>query len=149
MEAHLNMTGWVGTEVETRVTRTGFTTASFRLACTPRIRRQGDWSDGETTWLSVTCFRALAENVGSSVAKGDPVLVSGRLRTNAWTDPDGERHERLVLEATTVGHDLSRGRSVFTKTERSQPEDDVDEMVREGLMAVEDAARQEPAAAFA
>ncbi len=137
MDAHLYMTGWVGTDVESRTTRTGLSTASFRLACTPRLRRGGDWVDGETSWVTVTCYRALAENVASSVAKGEPVTVAGKLRTNAWVDADGTRHERQVLEATVVGHDLTRGTSTFSRRERTASEEEPDDAVRELILSVE------------
>lgn len=116
MEAYVHMTGHVGGDVDFR--QHSVATASFRLACTPRINRGGDWSDGETTWLTVTCFRSLAENAASSIRKGDPVLVVGRLRTQVWTK-DGVPQERMVLEALTVGHDLTRGTSAFHRSERS------------------------------
>lgn len=119
MEAMISMTGHVGADVESRVIRqTNTVTATFRLACTPRVRRRGEWADGETTWLTVTCYRALAENVAVSVGKGDPVTVLGKLRTQVWHDDNGERHERTVLEATSVGHDLARGTTEFRRVER-------------------------------
>ena len=86
MEAVVHITGYAGTEIETRANGT---VAKFRLACTPRVRTKGEWGDGNTTWIEVSCFRALAEHVASSIRKGDPVVVIGRLRTNAW-EKDGQ-----------------------------------------------------------
>jgi single-strand DNA-binding protein len=122
MDAQLSMTGWVGSEVEFRHTQaTGTSRATFRLACTPRVRRQGTWTDDPTTWLTITCWRSLAEHVGSSLGKGEPVLVIGRLRTQTWDDDQGGKHERLVLDATSVGHDLSKGTAAFRRAQRQQP----------------------------
>lgn len=118
MEMTVTMTGNVGSEVEHRVTRTGVATASFRMACTPRVYREGEWRDQPTTWIGVECFRALADNVTSSLGKGEPVIVQGRLRTRSWTDATGVLHERLVIEATSLGHDLSRGTSAFRRVNR-------------------------------
>ena len=118
MEMAVTVTGNVGSPVEHRVTRTGLTTAQFRLACTPRVFRDGVWHDQPTTWIGIECFRGLADNVASSLGKGDPVVVQGRLRTRSWTDTDGVVHERLVVEATTIGHDLNRGTSAFRKVNR-------------------------------
>lgn len=138
MEAHLHMTGWAGTDVETRVTaRAQASTASFRLACTPRLRRNGEWCDGDTTWITVTCYRTLADNVASSVTKGDPVLVSGRLRTNTWVDAEGQRQERLLLEASSVGHDLSRGTASFARNERPAAVEEGDDGLHQLLLSVE------------
>ncbi|HEX5384760.1 MAG TPA: single-stranded DNA-binding protein [Propionibacteriaceae bacterium] len=132
MEAQVQITGYAGTEVESRGNGT---VSAFRLACTPRIKTKNGWSDGNTTWLEVACFRTLAQHVAQSVRKGDPVLVVGKLRTNVW-EKDGQTHERLVLEADMVGHDLNRGTSIFQRPPRvpstdsrdtqAPPEDDVD-----------------------
>ena len=114
MEAQVHITGYAGTEVESRGNGT---VSAFRLACTPRIRTKSGWTDGNTTWIEVACFRTLAQHVAQSVHKGDPVLVVGKLRTNVW-EKDGQTYERLVLEADMVGHDLNRGTSAFQRTPR-------------------------------
>ena len=124
MEMAVTMTGNVGSEVDHRVTRTGLTTASFRMACTPRVYKDGEWHDQATTWIGVECFRGLADNVASSLGKGEPVVVQGRLRTRSWTDTNGALHERLVIEATAVGHDLNRGTSAFRRVQRTIAEPD-------------------------
>jgi single-strand DNA-binding protein len=118
MDISVTLTGYVGGDIESRSTKSGLPMATFRVGTTPRIRRDNEWTDGPTTWVSVTCFRALADNVAASLHKGDPVIVSGRFRTQAWVDAGNESHERLVLEAAQVGHDLTRGRSRFERTRR-------------------------------
>jgi single-strand DNA-binding protein len=118
MDAQIWMTGNVGSEVEYRQVRDDLAFASFRLACTPRTRKAGDWVDGETTWIAVSCSRSLAEHVKSSVGKGDPVIVVGRLRTTRWTDTQGVDQERMIIEATSIGHDLTRGTAAFRKAIR-------------------------------
>ena len=118
MDAQIWMTGNVGSEVEYRQVRDDLAFASFRLACTPRTRKAGDWVDGETTWIAVSCSRSLAEHMKSSVGKGDPVIVVGRLRTTRWTDNQGVDQERMIIEATSIGHDLTRGTAAFRKAIR-------------------------------
>ena len=101
----------------------------------------------------MSCFRLLAEHVAASVRKGDPVIVVGKLRTNVW-EKDGQTHERLVLEADMVGHDLNRGTSAFQRrprlsstdsreTDGSPPDDEVEAA---GLSAEERAAQTVQAA---
>lgn len=115
MDALVTLTGNVGTEIELR--QNGWSAASFRLAHTPRFTKDGTWVNGETTWITVDTYRALAEHVAHSVSKGDPVMVVGRLRTKSWTDrATGEVQERLVIEAISVGHDLSKGVAMFRRT---------------------------------
>ena len=142
MEAVVHLTGYAGTEVEIKGNGA---VSKFRLACTPRIRSKGEWGDGNTTWIDVSCFRGLADHVAASVRKGDPVVVIGRLRTNVW-DQDGQSRSRLVVEAETIGHDLNRGTAVFRRPARSETEGrDIeppdDELDGPGLPAEERAAQ--------
>ncbi|MFT4217026.1 MAG: single-stranded DNA-binding protein [Micropruina sp.] len=130
MDATITVTGNVGSDIDVRTDDTNeWAYAAFRLACTPRFVRNGSWRDGDTTWLNVNCRnRQLSLNVQASVAKGDPLIVTGRLTTWAWTNTEtGELRERLVLEAVAVGHDLSRGTTAFKKTERSSQQPPVDD----------------------
>ncbi|HSE69478.1 MAG TPA: single-stranded DNA-binding protein [Nocardioidaceae bacterium] len=110
--------GWVGGDVTHRETKDG-NVVNFRVGSTPRIRkRSGEWVDGETTWFSVSAWRSLADNIRDSVRKGDAVVVHGRLRTDVWTREDGQTSTTFVVEATVVGHDLTRGQSTFMKSTR-------------------------------
>jgi single-strand DNA-binding protein len=135
-EASVTFQGWVGNDVVHRETAQG-PVANFRVGTTPRIRkRNGDWVDGPTSWFSVTCWRALADHVRDSVRKGEPVLVHGRLRTDVWEREDGQSSVTYVVEATSVGHDLTRGTTVFVKAvrpERTETEDDADSALKELL----------------
>ncbi len=114
MDAHITVTGNIGTDIDYRA-YDGFSRANFRLASTPRIRRGAEWTDGTTTWVNVECANRIAENARDSLVKGDPVVVTGRLRTRVW-EAEGTRHEKLVVEATSIGHDLGRGTTQFTKS---------------------------------
>lgn len=134
MDAHVHLNGNVGGDVEYR--NNSVPVASFRLANTPRVRKSGEWVDGHTTWLTVTCFRALATNAAASLRRGDPVLVSGRLRTNVWSK-DGVDYERLVLEAVSVGHDLTWGTSAFRRVARTAGPTDKSDDVGELISTVE------------
>lgn len=125
MDATIIVTGNVGSDIDVRSDDTNeWAYASFRLACTPRVHRNGNWRDGGTLWLNVNCRnKALSLNVRTSVGKGDPVIVTGRLTTWSWTDKEtGVVNDRLVLEAVTVGHDLTRGISSFRRAERATAE---------------------------
>lgn len=87
----------------------------FSLAQTPRVRRGGEWCDGETTWYRVTCWRRLAEHVRASVKAGQPVVVGGRLTTSRWVARDGATRVDFEIEAQWVAHDLRWGTTEFTK----------------------------------
>lgn len=91
---------------------------NFSMAMTQRVRSNGEWGDGPTTWVRVTAWRLLADHVRDSLRKGDAVIVSGRVDTHRWTDERGGVHDELTIEANHVGHDLRRGVSQFRRTSR-------------------------------
>ena len=126
MESTMIVNGYVGHDIELRHTKTGVPTVSFRVATTPRMKTDTGWTDGTTTWTTVVCYWGLAEHVATCVHRGDPVIIHGKVRTQAWNDAQGVAHEKLVLEAKSVGYDLSHGSQAFTKgVVRSNPPESV------------------------
>jgi single-strand DNA-binding protein len=116
-EPVITLAGNVGADPRHRVTPTGQSVTDFRLAVTPRRRERGTerWSDQPTLWFTVTSWSKLADNVFSSVHKGDRVVVSGALSLATWRNDQGVEHERLEITATSVGLDLQKGTAVYTK----------------------------------
>ena len=117
MSDQVTVAGLVATTPRHLVTQDGLPITSFRLASSHRKfdRNQNKWIDGETNWFTVTSFRQLAINSAGSVAKGDRVIVTGKLRVRDWDN--GERAGTSVeIEADAIGHDLCWGNSAFTRT---------------------------------
>jgi single-strand DNA-binding protein len=136
-ETYLTVSGVVASDPRAVVLDNNVRITSFRLASTRRRRdRSGQWVDGETNWLNVTCWRNLATNVAESVAKRDRVVVHGRLRVRKWTTAEGDGRLSVEVEADAVGHDLVYGTSVYTRIRRAEPVEQpgraaADELVRE------------------
>lgn len=107
-----------GNAVEDPVRRTtsgGDPFVHFRLASTPRRRTaSGDYVDGDTSFVDVHAFRGLARNAAVSIAKGQPLVVHGRLRVREWTSGES-RGTNVEIEAAHIGHDLRWGSAAFTK----------------------------------
>ncbi|WP_336659226.1 single-stranded DNA-binding protein [Leucobacter sp. USHLN153] len=89
---------------------------SFRLASTERRfdTERKQWVDGETNWFTVNTFRTMAEHAAESFAKGDRVVVNGRLRVRHW-EKDDKSGTSVDIEADAVGHDLRWGVTRFTR----------------------------------
>ncbi|MYS24850.1 single-strand DNA-binding protein [Streptomyces sp. DvalAA-14] len=115
-ETLVTVVGNVATEPETHVTATGVPMTRFRLATTARRwdAERGGWTDGSTSFFTVRAWRNLAGNVKESIGLGEPLLVQGRLRIRE-EEKDGRRYLSAEIEAVSVGHDLSRGLSRFTR----------------------------------
>jgi len=128
IDATVTITGNVTNEPTLRVTSGGQKVTSFGLAFTERrFDENGGWRDGETTFARVSCWRALAENVVDSIAKGQPVFVHGKVRLHTWDDAKGQSHAELDINAKAVGHDLTRGVTSFRKASpaRREPGNDL------------------------
>jgi single-strand DNA-binding protein len=122
-ETLVTVVGNVASGVSYKQTPSGVPVANFRMATTERRydRGAGDWVEGETSWITVVAWRWLATNVVSSVNKGDPVVVNGRLRVREWGEED-KRRTVVEIDARSVGHDLSRGTSAFRWAVRAKSE---------------------------
>ncbi|CAB4683294.1 MAG: single-stranded DNA-binding protein [Actinobacteria bacterium] len=117
MSEIVTVSGLVATTPRHLVTQDGLPITSFRMAASHRRfdRTANKWVDGETNWFTVTAFRQLAINSAGSISKGERVLVTGKLRVRDWDN--GERAGTSVeVEAEALGHDLTWGTAIFTRT---------------------------------
>jgi single-strand DNA-binding protein len=80
-------------------------------------RASDSFVDLETSFVTVVCFRSLADNVLTSIGKGDPVVVCGRLRV-LERERDGRSSLTVQVDALAIGHDLNRGMTTFTRVKR-------------------------------
>ena len=58
---------------ELRFTQNGIAVTNLRVAVTQRIQQDGEWRDGDTSFLKVNVWRGQAEHLADSRAKGDRV----------------------------------------------------------------------------
>jgi single-strand DNA-binding protein len=107
------------TDVSLRVTSSGTSVASFRIASNSRRfdKSTNSWIDQEPSYLSITAWSQLAENVALSVHKGQGLVVTGKLKVRQWQDAD-KSGTNVEIDAIAIGHDLNRGTSEFTKVKR-------------------------------
>ncbi len=96
MSEQITAVGLVATSPRHLITQDGLPITSYRMACSARRydRNQSKWVDGETNWFTVTAFRQLAINSSTSIAKGDRVIVQGKMRVRDWDN--GERSGTAV-----------------------------------------------------
>ena len=116
-EAYISLSGFVASQPYLKETRTGIPSLSMRVAWTPRRldRATGEWVDAGTSFLTVLCYRKLAENAATCLRKGDPVVVRGRVSIRNFEDKNGLQRTNVDVDAISVGHDLSRGVAQFQR----------------------------------
>jgi single-strand DNA-binding protein len=113
---YLTVPGRIATRPERLASRNG-TGVRFRVASTERWFNPTAeaWNEAQPVYLTVTCWRQLAENVLTSLRVGDPVIVHGKL-VNSSFERDGRTENRVEMSAAAVGPDLRWSTAVVTRT---------------------------------
>jgi single-strand DNA-binding protein len=106
-QVNVTLIGAVASGPEFAVCGNGAPRAAFRLAVPERRfdRASALWITARISHYTVICWRTLAEHVGSSLGRGDPIIVTGRQRIVEGAG--------VEVDATAVGHDLRYGLSSF------------------------------------
>jgi single-strand DNA-binding protein len=116
----ITIVGNLTDDPELRYTANGAAVANFTVAFSTRIRdAAGNWTDGDTSFFRVNCWRALAENAAESLTRGTRVVVSGRLKQRSWENQEGEKRSMIEIEADELGPSLKWATARVEKTSRS------------------------------
>jgi len=91
----VTLVGRLTTDPELRFTNTGTAVCEFSIA----IDRVGT---DETDFFDVVAWAKTAEAVSAYVAKGHQVGVSGSLRQHRWETPEGDKRNRVKVNANQV-----------------------------------------------
>jgi single-strand DNA-binding protein len=84
---------------------------------TPRTRQEdGSWTQGETSFHTVTVWRDQATNTVETLTKGARVIVVGRPKQRTWTDQDGTEHQVTEVDAEELGPSLRWATAKVTRT---------------------------------
>ena len=94
---------------ELRYANNGNSVTNFRVASNSRRKNQqtGQWEDGDATFLSVSAFGGLGENVASRFKKGSKVNIAGQLKQREY-EKDGQRRTVYEVTANSVAEPVSR-----------------------------------------
>lgn len=123
MSTTITVVGTIATDPRTTTSPGRTTFCTFRLASTERKfdRERNQWMDGDTNWFTINAFRSLAAHAGTSFAKGERIVVHGKLRVRKWESED-KSGTAVEIEADSLGHDLRWGVTAFTKQTGGEPE---------------------------
>ena len=126
-ETQTTMIGNLATDPELRFTPQGVAMVKFAVASTPRYldKLSGQWKDGEPLFLNCTAWRDLAEHIAESLAKGNRVIVTGRLRQSRWENEEGEKRSAYGLEVDEIGPSLRWATATVQKMTRAKAGDGV------------------------
>ena len=94
--------GNAGTDPDMRYTPNGNPVTSFSVAVNESYTTTEGEKRENTEWFKVVCWNKLAEICDQYVAKGMQVAVTGRVKSNTWTTPDGEKRFSMDIVAESV-----------------------------------------------
>lgn len=104
MSAPITLDGRAGRDPELKTTSSGKTITRLSVVTNGRRRTpDGTWEDTDTTWWDITFFNATAEAAAQQINKGDRVIITGRVRDEKWTGPDGAEKTKKAVIADTFG----------------------------------------------
>jgi single-strand DNA-binding protein len=125
MEIYMTVQGNLTADPVGRTTANGASMANFRVASNTRRfdKESGEFRDGDTTYIGVTCWRVLAGNVLASLRKGDSVVVFGKFIQRSYETKEGEPRTVYEIDALAVGPDLNRWAADLRRPSRAaEPE---------------------------
>lgn len=88
--------GNLGRDPEVQYTPSGTAICRFSIATSEKWKDRDGNRQEHTEWHLIKCFGRLAEVAGEHLAKGSPVMVWGKIRTNKFQDKNG--NDRSVTE---------------------------------------------------
>ena len=116
----ITIVGNLTRDPELRYTPNGAALVKFGIAWSKRAPDEsGQWRDVETSFFNVTAWRQLAENVAETLTQGMRVVVIGRLRTNSWETPEGDKRSAVEIEAEEVAPSLKWATAKVERQSRS------------------------------
>jgi single-strand DNA-binding protein len=120
-DANVTLVGNCTRDPELRFTASGMQVTTTGLAVNNRRKNNqtGEWEE-ETSFVDVTCFGQMAENVAETCTKGSRVLVTGRLRVRTYDKRDGGTGVAVEVVADEIGPSLRWATAQITRNERRE-----------------------------
>ena len=100
--------GNLGQDPEVRHLESGSAVARVSLATTESYRDKEGKRQELTEWHDVELWDGLAKIAEQYLKKGDSIYVEGKIKTDKWTDKDGNNRRTTRIRATSMTM-LSKG----------------------------------------
>jgi single-strand DNA-binding protein len=94
---------------------------SMRIAINTAYKSK---DSNDTIFMRVVAFGKLAEVCAEYLKKGQPVIVTGRLKPNNWTTKEGEKRNEIELHASDISFQGKKTGVLEPKPEESLVEED-------------------------
>jgi single-strand DNA-binding protein len=103
---NITIIGNLTADPELRFIQSGEAVCNFTVAQTPRYLKDGEWVDGDPTFIRVNVWNDHAEYITGTLIKGDRVIVVGELQQRNWEDREGNQRQTFEIVKAEVGASL-------------------------------------------
>lgn len=117
MSSQVTIVGNITRDPDLKYTPNGAAVVKLGVAVNKRVKQNGEWVDGDPSFFDVTAWNTLAENIAETLAKGNRVVVTGRLEQRSW-EQDGNKRYAVEIVADEVAPSLRWATAVVTRTEK-------------------------------
>lgn len=115
-----SIVGNITRDPELRIANGGLAMLPFSVAVNQRKQVNGTWEDN-VSFIDCIAFGEQAENVAATVAKGDRVVVIGKLQQRSWEDKEtGAKRSKIELTVDEIGPSLRWATASVAKTPRPE-----------------------------
>jgi single-strand DNA-binding protein len=111
---HVALVGSVVDDIELRYTRDSRAVTNFKLAV---VSSRTGHDDGHRSYVDVACWGELAAHAAQRLAKGDKIVLLGRLERESWVAKDGQKRTKLKVVAAELGLALEALEAVTERDE--------------------------------
>lgn len=117
-ETTLTLVGNLTADPELHRTTDGTPWLSFNVASNSKVwdRNRAEWGEGKTLFMRCTAWRWLADNAGSTLAKGNRVIVTGSLRQFEYTSADGIQRTGYGMDVDDIAVSLRYATATIHRT---------------------------------
>ncbi|KQS33128.1 single-stranded DNA-binding protein [Dyadobacter sp. Leaf189] len=94
--------GNLGSDPEVRYLESGSAVAKFNIATTESYTNKNGERVDNTEWHRIELWEGLAKVAEKYLKKGNQVYIEGRIRTDSWTDKEGQQRTGVTIRASSM-----------------------------------------------
>jgi single-strand DNA-binding protein len=94
--------GNLGSDPEVRYLESGSAVAKFNIATTESYTNKNGERVDNTEWHRIELWEGLAKVAEKYLKKGNQVYIEGRIRTDSWTDKEGQQKTGITIRANSM-----------------------------------------------
>ena len=101
-QSNMTIIGNLTKDPEVNLTESGIAVCKFTVAVNHKKKGEDGQYEDDAEFFDCIAWRKQAELLGQYFTKGKPIVVEGQMRSNAWTDQEGNRRKTWRLKAERV-----------------------------------------------